>query len=67
VAAPPIEAVPVVQAAPPTTPVVAQAPGKPVQAPSKPAQAAAAPPAKPKKPKEVYYNIVGDPVSTDDE
>jgi hypothetical protein len=70
VAAPPVQAVSMVQAAPVQAVPAVQAPPSPpsavATAPSKPAQAPA-PPTKPKKPKEVYYNIVGEPISMDDE
>jgi len=70
---PPISQAPrVVAPAPPAPaaarPIAAQpvAPLPAAQAPAKPA-AAPPPPAKPKKPKHVYYNLVGDPIESDDE
>ena len=70
VAAPPVQAVPMVQAPPvqavPAAQAPPSAPSAVATAPSKPAPAPA-PPTKPKKPKEVYYNIVGEPISMDDE
>ncbi len=64
VAAPPVAAPPAkpVQAAPAPPPVA------PAVAAAKPAAPAAPPkPEKPKPPKEVFYNIVGDPITMDDD
>jgi hypothetical protein len=51
------------------TPVPPSEPVKPMQAPPPPTSPPPQPskPAKPKKPKEVYYNIVGEPIESDDE
>jgi hypothetical protein len=66
-----IPAAPVNRPVPPPMPVVASAP--PVIQPAPPAVPVAkaptpppAPPAKPAKPKKIYYNIVGEPVESDD-
>jgi len=56
---------PVTPASPPPLPTPVTAPAvaaKPAPPPPPPA-----PPAKPAKPKEVYYNIVGDPITMDDD
>ena len=70
--APPLLSQPVA-IAPPAAPVT-EAAAKPSLAPavvspvpSKPPSAAKAEPAKPKKPKNVYYNIVGEPMPSDDD
>jgi hypothetical protein len=65
---------PVASVPPPTTPPDASAPGQfwsPPQsstpAPVSPTQSAKVKPAKPKAPKEIYYNIVGEPLTPEDE
>jgi len=57
--------------APPPPPVLSEAPA-PTPQPPRPSPAPVPPPAptkakKPEKPKEVYYNIVGEPITPDDE
>ena len=53
--------------APPPPPVTQAQPQPTPQAAPKPAPAPTTAPAKPKKPKQVYYNLVGEPIESDDE
>ena len=65
--APPAPVIAAPSALPVVNPVVAAKPVPP-PAPPKPAPSVAkAEPPKPKKPKEVYYNIVGEPMPSDDD
>jgi hypothetical protein len=50
----------------PAAPPVSSSSTKPPQPPPRPAPVKAAPP-KPKKPKEIYYNIVGEPMPSDED
>jgi large-conductance mechanosensitive channel len=60
-ARPPVQQPPV--ASPPPQPMVQSQP----QPAPKPTPPVAAPPVKPKKPKQVYYNLVGEPIESDDD
>jgi hypothetical protein len=66
--APPAPVIPAPPAPPVANPVVAAKPVPRPAPPPKPAPPVAkAEPPKPKKPKEVYYNIVGEPMPSDDD
>lgn len=70
-ASPPAAQPPAAQAAPPAPMQVQPPPPQPAPQPqavsSKTVTPPAAKPEKPKKPKEVYYNIVGEPINLDDD
>jgi hypothetical protein len=64
----PVLAPSIVSPSAPKTAIPVEAPASNPPAPPKPAQSVAqpTPPAKPKQPKKVYYNIVGEPVEDDE-